>query len=237
MFASIDIGGSNLRLGYFNNLDNPVAQRIGLIKTKLDYKSGLESIGMLAADMQADSYGVSMPGIIESGTVIKSPNLPSWQNHNLQADLTTLLNRPVIVANDAVSAALGEANYGKPDYQSFLLITFGTGIGGAFVDLENGKPVVISTEPGHMIVVPNGLPCKCGQSGCLEAYWIARDNQVTDYINRVIKRLISLHPVHEIVFAGGAHIKLPTLPLPHRYAVRGDLTGLYGALSLLKSIR
>jgi glucokinase len=237
MFAAIDIGGSNLRLGYFDNLDNPKPISIESIKTDSNYEQGLEDIKLLVGENTAESYGVAMPGLIEMGVVKGSPNLPDWVDKNLQSDLESLLDRPVRIANDAVSAALGEAHYGKPDYQSFLLITLGTGIGGSFVDKINGLPMVTSVEPGHMIVVPGGLPCKCGRSGCLEAYWQANDPQVTDYLNRVIKKLIGQHTVQELVFSGGAHMKLPKLSLPHRYAVHGELTGLYGALSLLRSIR
>ena len=53
-----------------------------------------------------------------------------------------------------------------------VCITLGTGIGGALV-LE-GRVVRgaqgFAGEFGHMQVVPDGLPCECGQRGCWEQY-------------------------------------------------------------------
>ncbi|NLE70590.1 MAG: ROK family protein, partial [Actinomycetales bacterium] len=53
-----------------------------------------------------------------------------------------------------------------------LLLTIGTGLGGAVV--VAGRLVVgawgMAGEVGHMRVVPDGQLCGCGQSGCWEQY-------------------------------------------------------------------
>jgi glucokinase len=53
-----------------------------------------------------------------------------------------------------------------------VMLTLGTGVGGGVVlggKLLHGH-FDNAGELGHMIVVPDGLPCTCGQKGCLEQY-------------------------------------------------------------------
>ena len=56
--------------------------------------------------------------------------------------------------------------------RSIVFFTLGTGVGGGIVldgELWRGG-FDSAAEVGHMIVIPNGRPCPCGQSGCLERY-------------------------------------------------------------------
>jgi glucokinase len=76
----------------------------------------------------------------------------------------------VSVENDANAAALGElwlgAGRGGGDW---LLVTLGTGIGGGLVlggRLHTGGG--LASEPGHVVVEPDGLACSCGGRGCVE---------------------------------------------------------------------
>jgi glucokinase len=59
---------------------------------------------------------------------------------------------------------------------SMLMITIGTGIGGALV--LGGRVVRgangLAGEFGHMQVVPDGLACECGLRGCWEQYCSGR---------------------------------------------------------------
>ena len=57
---------------------------------------------------------VGMPGPIDysRGEVVRLPNLPEWVGHVSVAGLTKELGLPVILANDADLAALGEQRYG-----------------------------------------------------------------------------------------------------------------------------
>ena len=80
---------------------------------------------------------------------------------------------PVILENDANAAALGEkwigAGYGCED---LVLLTLGTGIGGGII---SGGRVLrgsqgMAGEVGHITVNPTGMPCGCGNIGCLEKH-------------------------------------------------------------------
>jgi glucokinase len=75
--------------------------------------------------------------------------------------------------NDANAAAWGEfwagAGMGVTD---MVMFTLGTGVGGGMIiggQLVRGA-FDNAAELGHVIVEPGGLPCGCGQRGCLETY-------------------------------------------------------------------
>lgn len=120
------------------------------------------------------SVGVGAAGWMDlgNGTVLFSPHL-AWRNEPLRANLEKALRRRVTVVNDADAAAWGEWRFGAGRGEPRLvLITLGTGIGGAMVMdgvLERGRHGVAG-EFGHQIIVPNGHRCECGNRGCWEQY-------------------------------------------------------------------
>jgi glucokinase len=77
---------------------------------------------------------------------------------------------PAHVDNDANMAALAELHLGAAvGRQDVLLVTLGTGIGGAVVangDVYRGSS--FAGEWGHMLYQANGLQCDCGKRGCWE---------------------------------------------------------------------
>jgi glucokinase len=82
------------------------------------------------------------------------------------------LHRPVFIGNDANLAALGEWKFGAArDHQDVLYLTISTGIGGGVI--TSGRLLVgangLGAEVGHMMAVPDGAMCGCGQRGHLEA--------------------------------------------------------------------
>lgn len=79
----------------------------------------------------------------------------------------------ITVDNDANAAAYAEAVVGAGrGVRDFLMITIGTGIGGAFVsagDVQRGFNFA-GGEFGHTVIVAGGEKCTCGRLGCAEAY-------------------------------------------------------------------
>lgn len=120
------------------------------------------------------SIGVGSPGVVDSrrGVVMRWSNF-DWNDVPFSETLSRLTKRPVYVANDANVAALGEAKFGATaQYQSSILLTIGTGVGGGIV--FDGKLIEgfhsAGAELGHITIREGGLPCACGRRGCYEKY-------------------------------------------------------------------
>ncbi len=119
--------------------------------------------------------GVGVPGFIEMdrGIVIGAPNLPGFDHFPVRDEIGRRLGAPVILENDANAAALGEKWIGAGrDVQDLVLLTLGTGIGGGIIiggRVLHGQ-TGMAAELGHTTVSPNGNPCGCGNSGCLEKH-------------------------------------------------------------------
>ncbi len=120
------------------------------------------------------SIGVGTPGVVDSalGVVLRWSNF-SWQNEPLAAELSLRTGKRVYILNDANAAALGEARFGATaQYQSSILLTIGTGVGGGMV--FDGKLIEgyrsAGAEFGHITIRKGGIPCACGRRGCYEKY-------------------------------------------------------------------
>lgn len=78
-----------------------------------------------------------------------------------------------MIENDANAAGWAEYCFGAGcGYAHFVMLTIGTGIGGAVVthgSLSRGGHG-FAGELGHTRYIRDGLPCGCGQRGCIEQY-------------------------------------------------------------------
>jgi glucokinase len=146
--------------------------------------------------------GIGAAGFVDASrsTVVFSPHL-SWRDEPLREALERRVPVPVVVDNDANVAALAESRYGAGRGESHLvLVNLGTGIGGGIVidgAVMRGRHGM-SGEFGHMMVVPGGQRCECGNRGCWEQYasgnalvreaqalMLARSPVITDLAARV----------------------------------------------------
>jgi glucokinase len=120
------------------------------------------------------AIGVATAGQIDpsTGAVVEGPNL-GWRDVPLRARLAESSGRPVLVENDVRAAAWGEFVHGAGQgVRSLLAVFVGTGVGsGAVLNgaLWRGAGNAAG-EVGHTQVVIDGLPCRCGQRGCMEQY-------------------------------------------------------------------
>jgi len=117
-----------------------------------------------------DAIGVAVPGIVRSGVVEESPNLPQMKGMRLAAQLTAALEErgiaaPVYIANDADAVAAGVASTrGRLDKLTCVW-TIGKGIGYGRRPHAEGV-----WEGGHITVTldPKERYCGCGGVGHLE---------------------------------------------------------------------
>jgi glucokinase len=123
--------------------------------------------------------------------VTRSPNVPGVLYQDLSGALEEATGIRTKVDNDANCVAVAAYVEGPrsidPDPsdesgagvrarpqgdQVVLAVTLGTGIGGGLVVdgtvLRGGDGYAL--EPGHMVVEPGGIQCRCGQQGCWERY-------------------------------------------------------------------
>ncbi len=132
----------------------------------------------VAAGRPLSGVGVSAAGLVDrAGERVRfAAHLP-WRDAPVRERLAQRIGVPVVLDNDANCAAHAELVAGVlQGVSSALLITVGTGIGGAVV--LGGKVVRgangMAGEFGHVQVVPDGLACECGLRGCWEQYCSGR---------------------------------------------------------------
>lgn len=126
----------------------------------------------LGDSIQFAAVGVGFAGLVDHRTQVvdSSVILPGWDGFRLGAELGAALGRPTVVDNDATVAGLGEYEaVGAPPGMHMLLLTVGTGIGGAIVidgELYRGASNT-SAEFGNTTIDWNGRECVSGNRGSL----------------------------------------------------------------------
>jgi glucokinase len=123
-----------------------------------------------------EAVGIGAGGQIDSrtGVVLSATDiLPGWAGQRIAETFEQILEIPAAVDNDVNALAVGECRFGAGrGFENLVYLALGTGVGGAII--SNGKlhysHTGVSGELGHLILVPDGLPCTCGGKGCLEQY-------------------------------------------------------------------
>lgn len=95
-----------------------------------------------------------------------------WQNKPLKEDLETATSISVCIENNANLCSFAEIVYKHHQSNNLLSVNLYSGIGlGIIVNGELLKGYRgYAGEIGHIIVVPDGKPCNCGNFGCWEQY-------------------------------------------------------------------
>ncbi len=177
--VGVDVGGTKVLAGVVTADGSLHDLARGTTPGRLATPETLEEtlaavVARVAGGRPVAAVGVAAAGFVDaSGSrVVFAPHLP-WRGEDVRARLTERIGAPVLLDNDATCAAHAEASYGAGrDASSMVLVTLGTGIGGAIV--LDGRvwrgAGGMAGEFGHMQVVPDGAPCECGRRGCWEQY-------------------------------------------------------------------
>ena len=200
MYIGIDLGGTNIAIGIVDEEGKIIVQGSTPTLSPRSYTEIVKDMVTLCEKLTAEAgismndikaVGIGTPGSVdyEKGSVAYSNNL-KFNDAPLRDEFQKYYNIPVVLENDANSAAYGEYIANGGDAGVFLAITLGTGVGGGIIlDKKifrgaNGA----GGELGHFTLVHNGALCSCGKKGCWEAY-----ASVTALINQT-KVAIEKHP-------------------------------------------
>ena len=171
----VDLGGTNLRVAVVSREGEVEAEeQESTTGTFEDLVAVMgRHVRSLALSSGVRAVGVGTAGLVDhEGTVHYAPNLPMLRSAPLGRALGEELGMPVVVDNDANTAAWGEVCHGAArGSRHALVITLGTGVGGGII-LDGGiyrGAHGFAAEVGHWQVDPAGPPCACGEPGHWEA--------------------------------------------------------------------
>ena len=177
----IDIGGMSIKSGIVNN-GKIIDRLVKETDIQGDLDNLIEDIVYLVNELviknninieQVGTIGIGFPGIVTNEGVVTCVNL-GFKNALIVPKLNkNFKNTKVKVGNDANVAALAEYIYGSMrGYDTGVMITLGTGVGGGIV--VNGKLITgangVGAEIGHMMISSNYYDCNCGNNGCFETF-------------------------------------------------------------------
>ncbi|WP_165491032.1 ROK family transcriptional regulator [Lichenihabitans psoromatis] len=119
--------------------------------------------------------GLAVPVRFNAGSITSAgpTTLPGWDEGDAADMIEAALGMAVLIENDAVAAAIGERLNGLGrEIDSYVYLFMNDGLGaGIMIEGQPWRGTGRNAgEIGHMIVVPDGRPCPCGNHGCLERY-------------------------------------------------------------------
>ncbi|MGP3971743.1 ROK family protein [Streptomyces sp. 6N223] len=119
------------------------------------------------------AIGVGVPGPVEfsTGTPVDPPIMPGWHRYPIPRFLGERFGVTTLVDNDVNAMALAERRRVLPHVGHLLFVKTGTGIGCGII--ANGQlfrgAQGSAGDIGHTRVGTDDTPCRCGNTGCLEA--------------------------------------------------------------------
>ena len=180
----IDVGGTNIKVGLFDQDANLIRSLQSLTDKELEANEVIDHLAAQVRQLMADcgvtaanvrGVGAAFPSFIdyENGVVVETSNIISLNDLPVRTMLAERLQMPVWLDNDANAAALAEHELGAGrGHDDMIYVTISTGIGGALI--LNGKLYRgmhgMAGEVGHMFISDStGYPCSCGVTGCVES--------------------------------------------------------------------
>jgi glucokinase len=175
--VGVDIGGTKVASGVVDEQGRVLARLRRLTPSRSPQAvedTIVEVVSQLRAEHDIVAVGIGAAGFVDAdrARVLFAPHL-AWRNEPLRDAVAEAVGLPVVVENDANAAAWAEWRFGAGRGETQLVcVTLGTGIGGGIVSdgiVQRGR-YGMAGEFGHMVVVPDGHRCECGNRGCLEQY-------------------------------------------------------------------
>ncbi len=143
---------------------------------KIEIRATLERLHETAGSDWSLVRGVCLvdPGLVDmdTGVSLKAVNVPVWKNVRSRSWLEHICAMPALVLPRTMALTYMEYLTRHLDSSAgMLLLNSGDGIGAGFIKDDelfignSGRGM----EIGHLVMVPQGPLCRCGNRGCLEA--------------------------------------------------------------------
>ncbi|WP_197676161.1 ROK family protein [Nakamurella panacisegetis] len=211
LVAALDVGGTSMKAGLID--------RSGRVQAEIRRATGVEHgpravvdgiVGLAqelvdTAGAAAAGVGLCVPGTVDSATGIArhAVNL-GWTDVPFAALVSERTGLPAVLAHDVRTAVLAEARIGAGvGAGSMFFVAIGTGIAGGYArdgEVDDGA-AGLAGEIGHLVVIPDGPPCQCGNRGCLEA--VASASRISTRYGALTGRTgVSAQRIAELVVAG-----------------------------------
>lgn len=118
--------------------------------------------------------GIGVPGPVEfsTGRPVSPPIMPGWDRYPVRDRFEARYASPVWVDNDVNVMGIGEWRWGASrGHENVVWVKIGTGIGAGLISdgLPHRGAQGAAGDVGHIQVVDEGVVCRCGNIGCLEA--------------------------------------------------------------------
>lgn len=266
MYLLFDIGATNMRLAMSHDGETILDQKVIATPPDFTegMKAFKTAARELCGDMIINGAAGGVPGILnkEKTVLLSAPNLEGWEDVFLKEALEKALDVPVYLENDAALAALGEAVFGAGKNNRIVAyFTVSTGVGGSRViggrldegalGFEPHRQIVDGTHNLGYYISGNGIKKRYGKSPeDIEdpemwkeaARWLAIgvNNAIAFWSpevfilgGAVMRHRISVTDVKQHVEALGNFPEFPEIAA----AQLGDMSGLYGALALIRSFK
>lgn len=157
-YLGIDVGGSSIKYGVYDELGNFELGSDGSIKTiNHDLEKLLEALAKIILDQgELTGVGLSIPGGVKSttGDIIEGGAVPVLGGINIVEVMKAYVPYTIAVENDANCAALAEKWIGAGrGVKNFVCVTIGSGVGGGIIindELYTGSNF-FAGEFGYMI--------------------------------------------------------------------------------------
>ncbi|MGN8225315.1 ROK family protein [Gracilimonas sp. BCB1] len=197
----VDLGGTNIKAAVVDDEKGIVEQVTTPTQAKLGKDHILnriaETIGDLNRKYEIIGIGLGLPGMVskDQTTVKHPPNLPGWTVVKAAEEITQRTGIPCKIENDANIAAIGSLHFGVGrNFDSFIMITLGTGVGGGIIidrNIYKGTQGMAG-ELGHVIIDYHGPLSNSVTRGTVEAYLGQR------FLSRFATDLITQNPSNEL---------------------------------------
>lgn len=173
-YLAVDIGGTNTKFALIDKHES-VAHKFRIPTNSDSFESLVSDIkNSLGPHLkEIISIGIGAPDVAANKLEIVNATNLGFKDAKVVEVFKKEFGVPIILENDASTAAIGEKSLGvAKGLSDFIVLTLGTGVGsGVYL---NGRPYQgahnAGCELGHMTLIAGGRKCGCGLKGHVETY-------------------------------------------------------------------